>query len=170
MVENNKTYIISEVISAKIEGIKKKFPLDKKKSAIIESLLLLQHENNGHVTKEIMKSLAAYLEVDTIDVYEIASFYSMINTEPVGRNVISICTNVSCMLKDSQEILEHIEKKLQVKVGNSKKDKKFLLLLLVSLLLIVLFINRPNLYYFRNIMLKHIFYSRFKCCCRTWAT
>ena len=127
MVENNKTYIISEVISAKIEGIKKKFPLDKKKSAIIESLLLLQHENNGHVTKEIMKSLAAYLEVDTIDVYEIASFYSMINTEPVGRNVISICTNVSCMLKDSQEILEHIEKKLQVKVGNSTKDKKFFL-------------------------------------------
>ena len=72
MVENNKTYIISEVISAKIEGIKKKFPLDKKKSAIIESLLLLQHENNGHVTKEIMKSLAAYLEVDTIDVYAVS--------------------------------------------------------------------------------------------------
>ena len=122
MVENNKIYIISEVISSKIEEIKKKFPLDKKKSAIIESLLLLQHENNGHVTKEIMNSLAAYLEVDMIDVYEIASFYSMINTEPVGRNVISVCTNVSCMLKDSQEILEHIDKKLEVKVGNSTKD------------------------------------------------
>ncbi len=72
-----------------------------------------------------MKSLAEYLQVNEIDVYEVATFYSMINTSPIGKNTISVCTNVSCMLKNSQEILEYIEKKLQTKVGNSTKDKKF---------------------------------------------
>ncbi len=125
MSKNKEVFIINEEIADRIEKIKRKFPLGENKSSIIESLLLLQEKNNGYVDREVMKSLAEYLQVNEIDVYEVATFYSMINTSPIGRNTISVCTNVSCMLKNSQEILEYIEKKLQTKVGNSTKDKKF---------------------------------------------
>ena len=125
MTGKNEKYTLDDKLVARIDEIKKKFPVDEKKSAIIESLLLLQHENNGYHTKELMKSLANYLVVDEIDIYEIATFYTMFNTKPVGRNVIAVCTNVSCMLRGSHVILEHIERRLQSRVGASTKDDKF---------------------------------------------
>ena len=127
MISSNTAYVIDEKTLSLIDQIKKKFPDQENKSAIIESLLLLQHNNNGYITKEIMNSLANYLDIEEIDVYEVATFYSMLNTKPVGKNVIAVCTNVSCMLRGSQKILEHIEKKLQIKVGESTKDNKFFL-------------------------------------------
>ena len=120
-------YNINEKTSALIDKIKEKFPIGEKKSAIIESLLLLQHENKGHITKNMMQVLSKYLSVDEIDVYEIATFYTMFNTEPVGKNIISVCNNVSCMLRGSDEILKHIEEKLEIKVGESSKDNLFFL-------------------------------------------
>jgi NADH-quinone oxidoreductase subunit E len=120
-------YSINEKTSALIDKIKEKFPIGEKKSAIIESLLLLQHENKGHITKNMMQVLSKYLSVDEIDVYEIATFYTMFNTEPVGKNIISVCNNVSCMLRGSDEILKHIEEKLEIKVGESSKDNLFFL-------------------------------------------
>tara|TARA_B100001123_G_scaffold449289_2_gene613970 strand:- start:1288 stop:1740 length:453 start_codon:yes stop_codon:yes gene_type:complete len=110
-----------------IENIKKKFPEDRKKSSIIESLLILQKNNNGYLTKDIITSLAKYLKVEEIDVYEVATFYSMFNTKPVGINTISVCTNVSCMLRNADNILNHIENKLGIKVGETTKDQKFFL-------------------------------------------
>ena len=74
-----------------MDKIKEKFPIGEKKSAIIESLLLLQHENEGHITKDMMQALSKYLSVEEIDVYEIATFYTMLNTKPVGKNVIAVC-------------------------------------------------------------------------------
>ena len=127
MISSNTAYVIDEKTLSLIDQIKKKFPDQENKSAIIESLLLLQHNNNGYITKEIMNSLANYLDIEEIDVYEVATFYSMLNTKPAGKNVIAVCTNVSCMLRGSQKILEHIEKKLQIKVGESTKDNKFFL-------------------------------------------
>ena len=120
-------YSINEKTSALIDKIKEKFPIGEKKSAIIESLLLLQHENKGHITKNMMQVLSKYLSVDEIDVYEIATFYTMFNTEPVGKNIISVCNNVSCMLRGSDEILKHIEEKLEIKVGESSKYNLFFL-------------------------------------------
>ena len=120
-------YNINEKTSALIDKIKEKFPIEEKKSAIIESLLLLQHKNKGHITKDMMRALSKYLSVDEIDVYEIATFYTMFNTEPVGKNVIAVCNNVSCMLRGSDEILSHIEKKFEIKVGESSKDNLFFL-------------------------------------------
>ncbi|MED5430526.1 MAG: NADH-quinone oxidoreductase subunit NuoE [Pseudomonadota bacterium] len=127
MTSNKQTYVIDEKTLNLIDQIKKKFPVRENKSAIIESLLLLQDNNNGYITKEIMNALANYLNVEEIDVYEVATFYSMLNTKPVGRNVIAVCTNVSCMLRGSKKILNHIENKLQTKVGGSTKDNKFFL-------------------------------------------
>ncbi len=114
-------------IKDKIDGIIKKFPLDQPKSSIIESLLVLQENNNGYVTESIMEELATYLKVKLIDVVEVATFYSMINITPIGRNVISVCNNVSCMLNGSDEIIGYIEKKLKIKVGMTTPDKRFYL-------------------------------------------
>jgi NADH-quinone oxidoreductase subunit E len=110
-----------------IDKVRSKFPEDKSKSAIIESLLLIQHDNNGFLSDELIASLANYLDINKIDVYEVATFYSMFNLKPVGKITISVCTNVSCMLRNSDGIVDHIEKKLKIKIGESTKDNKFYL-------------------------------------------
>ena len=114
-------------IIKEIDIVRSKFPEDKSKSAIIESLLLIQHENNGFLSDELIASLANYLNINKIDVYEVATFYSMFNLKPVGKITISVCTNVSCMLRNSDGIVDHIEKKLKIKIGESTKDNKFYL-------------------------------------------
>ncbi|MDC0415269.1 NADH-quinone oxidoreductase subunit NuoE [Gammaproteobacteria bacterium] len=114
-------------IIKEIDIVRSKFPKDKSKSAIIESLLLIQHDNNGFLSDELIASLANYLNVNKIDVYEVATFYSMFNLKPVGKITISVCTNVSCMLRNSDGIVDHIEKKLKIKIGESTKDNKFYL-------------------------------------------
>jgi len=114
-------------ILKEIDIVRSKFPEDKSKSAIIESLLLIQHDNNGFLSDELIASLANYLNVNKIDVYEVATFYSMFNLKPVGKITISVCTNVSCMLRNSDGIIDHIEKKLKIKIGESTKDNKFYL-------------------------------------------
>ena len=123
----NHEFIINEELGKLINNVVKKFPSDKKRSAVIESLLILQHHNNGYVTKNIIKALSDYLLISEIDIYEVATFYTMINIDPVGRNVISVCNNVSCMLRGSDEILSYIEDKLKIKVGESTEDNKFYL-------------------------------------------
>ena len=71
--------------------------------------------------------MAEYLKLPTIAVYEVATFYSMFELKPVGRHSISVCNNISCMLRGGDEILAHIEKKLGIKVGESTPDGKFYL-------------------------------------------
>ena len=119
--------ILSENVRKEIDYIRTKFPLDKNKSSIIESLLIIQHENSGYLNEELIGALAQYLNVQKIDVYEVATFYSMFNLKPIGKNTISVCTNVSCMLRNSDQIVEYIEKKLKIKIGQSTKDNKFYL-------------------------------------------
>ncbi len=105
----------------------KKYPVDRKQSAVLAALREVQHENNGYLTPELMDAVADYLEMPKIAVYEVASFYSMLETQPCGRNSISVCTNISCMLSGSDEIVAHIEKKLGIKTGESTKDGRFYL-------------------------------------------
>lgn len=102
-----------------------KYPPDQKQSAVLAAMRVVQHENNGYLTTELMDAVAAYLDMATIAVYEIASFYSMLETKPVGRHSISVCTNISCMLRGSDEIVEHIERKLDIKTGESTSDGRF---------------------------------------------
>ena len=119
--------LFSKDMLKEIDIVRSKFPEDKSKSAIIESLLLIQHDNNGFLSDELIASLANYLDINKIDVYEVATFYSMFNLKPVGKITISVCTNVSCMLRNSDGIVDHIEKKLKIKIGESTKDNKFYL-------------------------------------------
>lgn len=104
-----------------------KFPPDRKRSAVLAALRAAQHENNGYLTRELMDGIAAYLELPPIQVYEVATFYSMFETKPVGRHHISVCTNISCMLCGGEEILAHVERRLGIKVGESTADGRFFL-------------------------------------------
>ncbi len=104
-----------------------KFPPDRKRSAVIAALHAAQHENDGYLTTEIMDAVALYLGLPPIQVYEVASFYSMFETKPVGRHHVSICTNISCMLRGAQALVEHAEKKLGIKTGESTPDGRIYL-------------------------------------------
>jgi NADH-quinone oxidoreductase subunit E len=104
-----------------------KFPPDRKRSAVISALHAVQHENQGFLTPALMDAVAAYLGLPNIHVYEVASFYSMFETKPVGRHHVSVCTNISCMLRGSQEVVDHVEKKLGIKTGESTPDGRIYL-------------------------------------------
>ena len=104
-----------------------KFPADRKRSAVISALHAAQHENHGHLTAPLMDAIAAYLGLPPVQVYEVAAFYSMFETHPVGRHHVSVCTNISCMLRGGEEVLGHIEKKLGIKVGESTADGRIFL-------------------------------------------
>lgn len=104
----------------------KKFPEGKQQSAVIAALMIVQEEY-GYLTEEIMDAVAQYLSMPSISVYEVATFYSMYNRKPVGRHLINVCTNISCKLKNSKGVVEHLEKKLDIKTGQTTKDGRFTL-------------------------------------------
>ncbi len=104
-----------------------KFPEGRQRSAVIEALRVAQHENKGYLTPELMDAVAEYLGLPRIQVYEVATFYSIFETRPCGEHHISVCTNISCHLRGSQEIVDHIEKRLGIETGQSTDDGKFFL-------------------------------------------
>jgi len=110
-----------------IDELLSHFPAEQKKSALLGALNVVQHENKGFLTAELMEAVADYLDLAKIEVYEVASFYSMYELKPVARNNVAICTNVCCMLMGSQSIVDHVEKKLSIKVGESTEDGRIYL-------------------------------------------
>ena len=118
---------LSAHVREEIDRWVQKFPLDRKRSAVISALHAAQHENQGFLTPAIMEAVAAYLGLPNIQVYEIATFYSMFETKPVGRHHVSVCTNISCMLRGSQEVVDYVEKKLGIKTGDSTPDGRIYL-------------------------------------------
>jgi len=127
MTEALKKTELSNHAREEIDRWIKKYPADKKQSAVLAALREVQHENKGYLTVELMDAVADYLEMPKITVYEVVSFYSMLETQPCGRRSISVCTNISCMLCGSDEIVTHIEKKLGIKTGESTKDGRYYL-------------------------------------------
>ena len=121
------SYELSTPIKEEIESWKARFPKDRQRSAVISALHAVQHENRGFVTAEQMNAIADYLELPSIQVYEVATFYSMFQTREVGRNEVAICTNVACMLRGADELVEHVENKLGLKLGESSEDGKVFL-------------------------------------------
>ncbi len=104
-----------------------KFPPERKRSAVLAALRAAQHENRGFLTTAQMDAIAGYLQLPPIQVYEVASFYSMFETRKVGEHHVSVCTNISCFLCGGEQILEHVENRLGIKVGESTSDGKFFL-------------------------------------------
>ena len=104
-----------------------RFPPEHKRSAVLQSLYAAQHQNQGFLTTELMDAVAEYLGLPAIHVYEVASFYSIFETQPVARHNVAICTNISCMLMGSDSIVEHVENKLGIKLGESTEDGRIYL-------------------------------------------
>lgn len=114
-------------VKEEIERWKARFPEDRRRSAIIGALHAAQHENDGYLTTPIMDGVARYLELPAIQVYEVATFYSMFQTKPVGRHNVAICTNVSCMLRGAEDLVTHAERKLGIRLGESTADGRIYL-------------------------------------------
>ena len=118
---------LSDHVREEIDRWTARFPADRKRSAVIGALHAAQHENGGYLTVELMNGVADYLDLPPIQVYEVATFYSMFQTRPVGRHNVAICTNVSCMLRGAEEIVEHVENKLGIRRGESTEDGRIYL-------------------------------------------
>jgi NADH-quinone oxidoreductase subunit E len=127
MSELEKNKLFSQVITEKLKLWESKYPSDKKSSVILPGLHVLQEENLGFLTNDLMDKLALYLGVPESSVYEVATFYSMYELSPIGRHKINICTNVSCILNGARTIISHIEKKLGIKMGATTEDNRITL-------------------------------------------
>lgn len=110
----------------KIEYELTKYPADQRRAAVMSALRIVQTEK-GWLSPESISDVANYLGIPEIAALEVATFYNMYDLEPVGEHKITICTNISCMLRDSDEIVEHLQKKLGVGFNEVTKDGKFCL-------------------------------------------
>jgi NADH-quinone oxidoreductase subunit E len=122
-----KSDLLSVHVRAEINRWLERYPPDQKRSVVLTALREVQHENGGYLTTDLINAIADYLEMPAIAIFEVASFYSMFELQPVGRHNIAVCTNISCMLRGSDNILKHIEEKLGIRSGTSTLDGKFYL-------------------------------------------
>jgi NADH-quinone oxidoreductase subunit E len=122
-----KTALLTEHTRHEIDEWVARFPAGKQRSAVLSALRFAQEQNQGFLTPELMDAVAEYLDLPPIQVYEVASFYSMFETHPCGRHHVSVCTNISCMLNGSEGIVSYIEGKLGIKTGQSTPDGRIFL-------------------------------------------
>ena len=122
-----KADLLTAETRAHIDAWLTKFPAEQKQSAVLTALQAAQQQNGGWVSRELMDAVADYLGMLPVLVYEVGTFYSMIELEPVGRNMIALCTNLSCMLCGAETIVEHVEKKLGIKLGETTPDGRITL-------------------------------------------
>jgi NADH-quinone oxidoreductase E subunit len=117
--------MLSETTRQKIRDLANKYP--QRRSALIPSLYLAQEEV-GYLSPDAMRDVAQMFELSPNEVSEVASFYTMLYKKPVGKYVIQVCTNISCMLSRSEEIMAHLEKRLGIKPGETSPDRRFTLI------------------------------------------
>ena len=113
---------LSKHTRAEIDRWVQRFPAGRQRSAVIAALRAAQEQNHGYLTAPLMDAVAAYLQLPPIQVYEVASFYSMFETHPCGRHHVSICTNISCMLRGAEDLVAHVERRLGIRLGESTAD------------------------------------------------
>ncbi|MCA1788602.1 MAG: NADH-quinone oxidoreductase subunit NuoE [Thioalkalivibrio sp.] len=118
--------VISDHAREEIDAWLARYPENQRRSAVLGALRAVQHEE-GYLSTPMMDAVAAYLRISPMEVYEAASFYSMYELEPVGRHTIAVCDNVSCMLRGGDRIIEHIENRLGIRLGESTADGRFYL-------------------------------------------
>ena len=119
--------LISVESRAQIDAWLAKYPPEQRQSAVLHALHVVQVQNGGWVSREMMDAVADYLGMPRILVYEVGTFYSMIELEPVGRHMVALCTNISCMLCGAENLVEHVEKKLGITLGETTSDGRITL-------------------------------------------
>ena len=123
----DKEQLFTPEIRAEIDQWIAKYPSEWKQSAVMAALRIVQDANGGFLTQELMDQVADYLDMPPIAVYEVATFYSMYERDRVGRHKICVCTNVSCMICGSDSIVDHLQKRLGIRLGETTEDGRFTL-------------------------------------------
>jgi NADH-quinone oxidoreductase subunit E len=127
VMNQNPSELISAESRAEIDKWIAKYPADQKQSAVMAALRIVQEANGGYLTTELMDAVADYLDMPSISVYEVATFYSMYELKPVGKHKICICTNISCMLCGSDDVVAHFRKRLNIGLGETTADGRITL-------------------------------------------
>ena len=122
IVDDEASYEWPRGLKKEIRAIVAKYPKNQQASAVIPVLKLAQETFDGWLPIGLMNLVAETLEMPPVRVYEVASFYDMFFTQPVGKNVVRVCTNVSCMLRGCYKILSEIEEELGIKAGETSKN------------------------------------------------
>ena len=120
-------FTFSSENSRKAQAIIQKYPAGRQQSAVMPLLTLAQKQSGGWLPKVAMDYIAAMLGMPPVRVYEVASFYTMYNLEPVGKYMIEVCTTTPCWLRGSDAIVQACEKHLGIRVGETTADGKFTL-------------------------------------------
>lgn len=127
VISDNVNDLLSAESRAEIDTWVAKYPEDQKQSACMAALRIVQDANGGYLTESLMDAVADYLEMPRISVYEVATFYSMYELKPVGKHKICVCTNISCMLCGSDDVVAHLKKRLGIGLGETTEDGRITL-------------------------------------------
>lgn len=119
--------MFSQEIINKIHALAARYPEGRQKSALIPVLHLIQENGNMSLTVEQMDEVARILEILPIEVYEVATFYTMFNLKPVGKYILEVCQTGPCMLRGSDQIIEYMKNKLGIQNGETTPDGLFTL-------------------------------------------
>ena len=117
--------ILSQKFYSEVEKLEKRYPT---RVAMLIPLLHVAQDESGWLSPQVMDEVAEVIGIHPAQVREVASFYTMFYLEPVGKNTLRLCTNVACCLRGADELMEHMEKKLGVKCGETTQDGKFTLM------------------------------------------
>lgn len=118
---------LSAPVIARVQELTTKYPEGRQKSALIPALHVIQEMGNLSLTVEQMDELAELLKINPIEVYEVASFYTMFNLKKVGKYVLEVCHTGPCMLNGSDQIIDYVKKKLNIENGQTTEDGLFTL-------------------------------------------
>lgn len=119
--------LLTEHTRREIDHWVAKFPPGRQRSAVLSALRAAQEQNEGFLTPELLGAVAQYLSLPPVQVLEVATFYSMFELKPCGRHHVSICTNISCMLRGAEDLVAHVERRLGIRQGESTADRRIFL-------------------------------------------
>ena len=123
----SKIHLLSDASRAEIDRWIAKYPPEHKRAAVMAALRIVQDQNGGWLSNELLEAVAEYLDMPPIAVEEVATFYTMYDLRPVGRHKVCVCTNIACQLNGSDRIMDHLRKKLGVNAGDTTPGGKFTL-------------------------------------------
>ena len=118
--------MLSEQSLQEIEHELAKYPDDQRQSAIMAALRIAQDEH-GWLSPELIEHVAGVIRMPAVKALEVATFYSMYHHQPVGRHCIEVCTNISCMLRGSDDVVSHLKSRLGIDFGETTEDDRFTL-------------------------------------------
>jgi NADH-quinone oxidoreductase subunit E len=118
--------VLSEELKTRITQLKERYP--QSKSALLPALHLAQREHDGWLSEEVMAEVAEVMGLPPAEVRSVVSFYTLFNRQPVGRYLVQVCTNISCSLLGAEHIVNYLERKLGIGVGETTPDGLFTLL------------------------------------------